>query len=98
MKNYLGTLIEQLGLRLIDEGHKVGVLAVDPSSNISGGSILGDKIRMPVSGYIFFPLQFIKTKKFLRTFLWQKRLTFAQVHHVDILVVSQEELIKLFTF
>ena len=40
------TLIETLGLSLIKQGHKVAVLAVDPSSKISGGSILGDKTRM----------------------------------------------------
>ena len=40
------TFIESLGNFLIDEGHKVAVLAVDPSSAISGGSILGDKTRM----------------------------------------------------
>ncbi|MEZ4225736.1 MAG: methylmalonyl Co-A mutase-associated GTPase MeaB [Polyangiaceae bacterium] len=41
------TFIETLGLRLIDQGHRVAVLAVDPSSRLSGGSILGDKTRMP---------------------------------------------------
>jgi LAO/AO transport system kinase len=40
------TLIEELGLRLCDRGHKLAVLAVDPSSSVSGGSILGDKTRM----------------------------------------------------
>ena len=40
------TFIEALGNHVIDEGHKVAVLAVDPSSAISGGSILGDKTRM----------------------------------------------------
>jgi len=40
------TLIENLGLWLITRGHKVAVLAVDPSSSLSGGSILGDKTRM----------------------------------------------------
>jgi len=40
------TLIEGLGLHLIDEGHRVAVLAVDPSSSVSGGSVLGDKTRM----------------------------------------------------
>lgn len=40
------TLIEALGARLIDAGHRVGVLAVDPSSRRTGGSILGDKTRM----------------------------------------------------
>lgn len=40
------TFIEALGLHLIDRGHKVAVLAVDPSSKRSGGSILGDKTRM----------------------------------------------------
>ena len=40
------TLIEALGLHLIGEGHRVAVLAVDPSSAVSGGSVLGDKTRM----------------------------------------------------
>ncbi len=40
------TFIETLGLFLIERGHRVAVLAVDPSSSISGGSILGDKTRM----------------------------------------------------
>lgn len=40
------TFIEVLGLYLIDRGHRVAVLTVDPSSTISGGSILGDKTRM----------------------------------------------------
>jgi LAO/AO transport system kinase len=40
------TLIEALGLHLIEQGHRVAVLAVDPSSSVSGGSILGDKTRM----------------------------------------------------
>ncbi|NBO76502.1 MAG: hypothetical protein EBV28_05725 [Betaproteobacteria bacterium] len=40
------TFIETLGLMLIARGHRVAVLAVDPSSTVSGGSILGDKTRM----------------------------------------------------
>ncbi len=40
------TFIEALGLSLIDKGHKVAVLTIDPSSSVSGGSILGDKTRM----------------------------------------------------
>lgn len=40
------TLIERLGLELIKKGKKVAVLAVDPSSTVSFGSILGDKTRM----------------------------------------------------
>lgn len=40
------TFIESLGLNLIQKGHKVAVLAIDPSSSISGGAILGDKTRM----------------------------------------------------
>jgi len=40
------TFIETLGLQLIENGHRVAVLAVDPSSTVSGGSILGDKTRM----------------------------------------------------
>jgi len=42
------TFIDQLGRQLIDRGHRVAVLAVDPSSARSGGSILGDKTRMQV--------------------------------------------------
>jgi LAO/AO transport system kinase len=41
------TFIEALGLYLVRQGRKVAVLAVDPSSTVSGGSILGDKTRMP---------------------------------------------------
>src|SRR5262245_46515203 len=41
------TFIEALGLHLVDRGLRVAVLAVDPSSGVSGGSILGDKTRMP---------------------------------------------------
>ena len=40
------TFIEALGSRLTREGHRVGVLAVDPSSVRTGGSVLGDKTRM----------------------------------------------------
>ncbi|WP_170954720.1 methylmalonyl Co-A mutase-associated GTPase MeaB [Polaromonas sp. AER18D-145] len=40
------TFIEVLGLYLIAQGHRVAVLTIDPSSSVSGGSILGDKTRM----------------------------------------------------
>ncbi len=40
------TFIEALGIWLIERGKKLAVLAVDPSSSVSGGSILGDKTRM----------------------------------------------------
>ena len=40
------TFIEAMGTKLIELGHKVAVLAVDPTSSVSGGSILGDKTRM----------------------------------------------------
>lgn len=40
------TFIEALGMDLIAQGHRVAVLAVDPSSSLTGGSILGDKTRM----------------------------------------------------
>ncbi|HEX6102539.1 MAG TPA: methylmalonyl Co-A mutase-associated GTPase MeaB, partial [Alphaproteobacteria bacterium] len=40
------TLIETLGLHALGQGHRLAVLAVDPSSPVSGGSILGDKTRM----------------------------------------------------
>ena len=41
------TFIESFGCNLTASGHRVAVLAVDPSSKVSGGSILGDKTRMP---------------------------------------------------
>ncbi|MDW3219605.1 MAG: methylmalonyl Co-A mutase-associated GTPase MeaB [Acidimicrobiales bacterium] len=41
------TFIESLGTRLTAAGHRVAVIAVDPSSSRTGGSILGDKTRMP---------------------------------------------------
>lgn len=40
------TFTDALGIRLIDRGHRVGVLAIDPSSSRTGGSILGDRTRM----------------------------------------------------
>ncbi|MGB5707271.1 MAG: methylmalonyl Co-A mutase-associated GTPase MeaB [Arenicellales bacterium] len=40
------TFIDSLGRYLIEQGHKLAVLTVDPSSSVSGGSILGDKTRM----------------------------------------------------
>lgn len=40
------TLIEALGMLLVEQDHQVAVLAVDPTSSITGGSILGDKTRM----------------------------------------------------
>jgi len=44
------TFIETFGGHVIDQGHRVAVLAVDPSSPVSGGSILGDKTRMEELG------------------------------------------------
>lgn len=44
------TLIEALGLHVVEQGHRVAVLAVDPSSTRTGGSILGDKTRMSELG------------------------------------------------
>ena len=41
------TFIEAFGMYVISQGKKVAVLAVDPTSPITGGSILGDKTRMP---------------------------------------------------
>lgn len=41
------TFIDALGTYLTSQDHRVAVLAVDPSSSLSGGSILGDKTRMP---------------------------------------------------
>eukprot|EP01121_Diplochlamys_sp_Union-15-3_P004680 TRINITY_DN14879_c0_g1_i1.p1 TRINITY_DN14879_c0_g1~~TRINITY_DN14879_c0_g1_i1.p1 ORF type:complete len:183 (+),score=18.88 TRINITY_DN14879_c0_g1_i1:47-595(+) len=40
------TFIESLGLHILNQNHKVAVLAVDPSSSKTGGSILADKTRM----------------------------------------------------
>jgi LAO/AO transport system kinase len=40
------TLIEAFGCFLVEEGHRVAVLAVDPTSSVTGGSILADKVRM----------------------------------------------------
>jgi LAO/AO transport system kinase len=40
------TLIETLGLHLVERGHSLAVLAIDPTSPLSGGSLLGDKTRM----------------------------------------------------
>ncbi|RKG81785.1 methylmalonyl Co-A mutase-associated GTPase MeaB [Corallococcus terminator] len=40
------TFIDALGMHLAGNGHRVAVLAIDPSSSVSGGSILGDKTRM----------------------------------------------------
>lgn len=40
------TFIDALGVWLVDQGHRVAVLAVDPSSTLSGGSIMGDKTQM----------------------------------------------------
>ena len=40
------TFIETFGLHLVEQGHRVAVLAVDPTSSRTGGSILGDKTRM----------------------------------------------------
>jgi LAO/AO transport system kinase len=44
------TFIDALGTILTGEGHRVAVLAVDPTSSVTGGSILGDKTRMPTLG------------------------------------------------
>ena len=44
------TLIEKWGLQYVNQGHKVAVLAIDPSSSVTHGSILGDKTRMEELG------------------------------------------------
>jgi LAO/AO transport system kinase len=44
------TFIEAFGLQLAEQGHRVAVLAIDPSSAVTGGSILGDKVRMEKLG------------------------------------------------
>lgn len=53
------TLIEALGLKAIAHGHKVGVITIDPTSNVSHGSILGDKLRMP--GLSVSPHAFVRS-------------------------------------
>jgi LAO/AO transport system kinase len=40
------TFVDAIGIRLVARGHRVAVLAIDPSSSLTGGSILGDKTRM----------------------------------------------------
>ena len=40
------TLVDALGRHLLERGERVAVLAIDPSSRVSGGSVLGDKTRM----------------------------------------------------
>jgi LAO/AO transport system kinase len=40
------TFVDAIGMQLLARGHKVAVLAIDPSSTLTGGSILGDKTRM----------------------------------------------------
>src|SRR6202046_4934882 len=40
------TFVDELGMRLLASGKTVAVLAIDPSSSVTGGSILGDKTRM----------------------------------------------------
>ncbi len=52
------TFIESLGLMLCEQGHRVAVLAVDPTSARTGGSILGDKVRMERLGR--HPLAYIR--------------------------------------
>ena len=60
------TFIEALGNYLIEQGHKVAVLAVDPSSPTSGGSILGDKTRMEsLSSKLEWKAYHQKTKRLL---------------------------------
>ncbi|MEP6793400.1 MAG: methylmalonyl Co-A mutase-associated GTPase MeaB, partial [Saprospiraceae bacterium] len=53
------TLLETLGLKAISHAHKVGVITIDPTSNVSHGSILGDKLRMP--GLSLSPDAFVRS-------------------------------------
>ncbi|MGB4848465.1 MAG: methylmalonyl Co-A mutase-associated GTPase MeaB [Saprospiraceae bacterium] len=53
------TLIEAIGLKALSHGHKVGVITIDPTSNLSHGSILGDKLRMP--GLSISPNAFVRS-------------------------------------
>lgn len=57
------TFIEALGIWLIEQGKRLAVLAVDPSSSVSGGSILGDKTRMEL---LCQRTGFHSTKSFVR--------------------------------
>jgi putative protein kinase ArgK-like GTPase of G3E family len=51
------SLIEALGCAMVEHGDRVAVLAIDPSSDTSGGAILGDKTRMPRSVWaVCYPL------------------------------------------
>ncbi len=59
------TLIDALGTQLTEQGHRVAVLAIDPSSRITGGSILGDKTRMGRLG--MDPRAFIRPSPNART-------------------------------
>jgi len=59
------TLIDSLGIRLIGQGYQVAVLAIDPSSRMTGGSILGDKTRMGRLG--MDPSAFIRPSPSART-------------------------------
>jgi len=52
------TFIDSWGCRLVELGHKIAVLAIDPSSSINGGSILGDKTRM--EALVRLPQAFIR--------------------------------------
>jgi LAO/AO transport system kinase len=52
------SIIEALGLRLCDAGRRIAVLAIDPSSPVSGGSLLGDKTRM--SGLSQHPAAYVR--------------------------------------
>lgn len=52
------TLIEALGMHLVEKGEKIAVIAIDPTSSISKGSIMGDKTRM--SRLAFHPNAFVR--------------------------------------
>ena len=71
------TFIEALGNHAIDRGHRVAVLAIDPSSAISGGSILGDKTRMEQLGRR--PEAFIRPSPSAGTLGGAKRIIVSQL-------------------
>ncbi len=75
------TFIEALGMKLVEAGHRVAVLAVDPSSSRSGGSILGDKTRMELLAR--HPAAFIRPSPSLGELGGVARRTRETIHLVE---------------
>jgi len=85
------TFIEQLGIHLIEKGHKVAVLSIDPSSDVNSGSILGDKTRM--ERLSIHPSAFIRPSPagdFLGGIAWRTReaITLCEAAGYDIVIVE----------